>query len=664
MRQVVSGFAQVVRGGRAIHDYDCSGHFCARHPRSAMGFDADRRTLYLMVVDGRSGASRGATLRELGDQMLALGAHAAVNLDGGGSSALWVRGAGVVNRPSDGNERVVANHLAVHASGDGQPGHCVDLGWERAAVDAPLFDAAGSTDVNGDGRADVCARTAAGVHCRLSTAEGFGATWATDPELGDAVGWADPSHSLTVRFADVTGDGRADVCARASAGMRCWPATGDGFADAALVGPPWSDAEGWDAPGRYASIRAADVDGDGRADLCARGADGVDCHLSTGAGFGPALAGPRYSDATGWNQARFTGTLRFGDVDGDGRHDLCARGAAGVRCYISDAALFDTWIPGPEWSDEAGWGRAPYWSTLRLGDLDGDDRDDLCGRGPEGVTCHLSVGDGFGPPIAGPRLTDDSGWADPSNYGTLRLGDVTGDGRADLCARGNAGVVCWPFEGAGFGASIEGPRWSDDAGWFRQGRWATVRLADLNADGALDVCGRGGEGVRCADAAGGGFGALRAGPAWADRVSWDRLPYWGTVHVAGGGPLPEPDTGVAPEPDAGTPFEPDAGRRVDGGVEVDALPVGSEDAAAGARDAGIEAIEDAAKDAGPARPAPPSLDGGPLADGAAPRSGEADHMGGCQLDGSGPGGPVAWWLVLGLAGLLRRWRDAAPSSTR
>ncbi|MGV3625818.1 MAG: thrombospondin type 3 repeat-containing protein, partial [Archangium sp.] len=37
------------------------------------------------------------------------------NLDGGGSSAMFVRGQGVVNRPSDGTERVVANHLAVFA---------------------------------------------------------------------------------------------------------------------------------------------------------------------------------------------------------------------------------------------------------------------------------------------------------------------------------------------------------------------------------------------------------------------------------------------------------------------------------------------------------------------------------------------------------------------
>jgi hypothetical protein len=53
------------------------------------------------------------TTVELGRFMLDLGAHSALNHDGGGSSDLWLRGRGVVNRPSDGAERVLTNHLAV-----------------------------------------------------------------------------------------------------------------------------------------------------------------------------------------------------------------------------------------------------------------------------------------------------------------------------------------------------------------------------------------------------------------------------------------------------------------------------------------------------------------------------------------------------------------------
>jgi exopolysaccharide biosynthesis protein len=90
-----------------------------RHPRTAAGVSHDGRELLLLVVDGRQpGWSIGATLPELAQMMLGAGAWHAINLDGGGSSALWHRDreatAGrVLNRPSDGRVRPVANHLGV-----------------------------------------------------------------------------------------------------------------------------------------------------------------------------------------------------------------------------------------------------------------------------------------------------------------------------------------------------------------------------------------------------------------------------------------------------------------------------------------------------------------------------------------------------------------------
>lgn len=77
--------------------------FQAAHPRTAAGVSADGRTLYLLTIDGRQiGWSNGATLRETGAWMRFIGAHDALNLDGGGSTTM-VRaqdGHGVLlNRP-------------------------------------------------------------------------------------------------------------------------------------------------------------------------------------------------------------------------------------------------------------------------------------------------------------------------------------------------------------------------------------------------------------------------------------------------------------------------------------------------------------------------------------------------------------------------------------
>lgn len=113
---VLSARERVLLGGRprlspwVEHD----GH---RHPRTGLGLSADRRTLWLVVIDGRSRSSAGATVEELAETLRSLGASDGVKLDGGGSSAMFVRGRGVINHPSDGRERVVANHIAVVRAG-------------------------------------------------------------------------------------------------------------------------------------------------------------------------------------------------------------------------------------------------------------------------------------------------------------------------------------------------------------------------------------------------------------------------------------------------------------------------------------------------------------------------------------------------------------------
>ncbi len=84
-----------------------------RHPRTAVGYSRDGRTLYLLTVDGRSTASVGMTLVELAEVLRRLGAWNAMNFDGGGSTTMVVGGA-VVNVPSDPTgERAVGNALLV-----------------------------------------------------------------------------------------------------------------------------------------------------------------------------------------------------------------------------------------------------------------------------------------------------------------------------------------------------------------------------------------------------------------------------------------------------------------------------------------------------------------------------------------------------------------------
>lgn len=90
------------------------------NPRTAMGVSADRRYLILLVIDGRQyGYSDGALDWETAEWLRQFGAWDAINLDGGGSSTMVMAdstGAPLcLNSPSDGQERVVAQHFGVYA---------------------------------------------------------------------------------------------------------------------------------------------------------------------------------------------------------------------------------------------------------------------------------------------------------------------------------------------------------------------------------------------------------------------------------------------------------------------------------------------------------------------------------------------------------------------
>jgi exopolysaccharide biosynthesis protein len=93
--------------------------FAARNPRTVVGLDSTGTQLTLLVVDGRRrGIASGMTFRELAAEMLSLGCTEAINLDGGGSSVMAVRDTEtgkmkILNQPSDGHERAVADVLGV-----------------------------------------------------------------------------------------------------------------------------------------------------------------------------------------------------------------------------------------------------------------------------------------------------------------------------------------------------------------------------------------------------------------------------------------------------------------------------------------------------------------------------------------------------------------------
>ena len=112
MPNVIQAGPMLIENGVPAHYEEGfkSAFTAARHPRSAVGINADGQWVF-MIVDGRNGMhSSGATLSELTDILRSQRVTHALNLDGGGSTELIVDGR-VYNIPSDGYERRISYGL-------------------------------------------------------------------------------------------------------------------------------------------------------------------------------------------------------------------------------------------------------------------------------------------------------------------------------------------------------------------------------------------------------------------------------------------------------------------------------------------------------------------------------------------------------------------------
>ena len=112
--------AEQKAGSKIRTHYTSAQFYDRRHPRTAIGTD-DEGNIYLVVIDGRfKGQADGASIFETAFICHLLGMTDAINLDGGGSSALWAEETGVINHPRDNKkfdhegERVVPNLIVVY----------------------------------------------------------------------------------------------------------------------------------------------------------------------------------------------------------------------------------------------------------------------------------------------------------------------------------------------------------------------------------------------------------------------------------------------------------------------------------------------------------------------------------------------------------------------
>lgn len=114
VNHIISGGPYLVKKGQVYVDMTEQklGSIGGRNPRTAVGYTADNN-LIIVTVDGRESRSVGMTLFELANFMKSLGCYNAMNLDGGGSTVLYINGR-VVNHPQVQGGIALSNALTLN----------------------------------------------------------------------------------------------------------------------------------------------------------------------------------------------------------------------------------------------------------------------------------------------------------------------------------------------------------------------------------------------------------------------------------------------------------------------------------------------------------------------------------------------------------------------
>lgn len=114
VKHIISGGPYLVKNGEVFVDMTEQkfGAIGGRNPRTAIGYTADNN-LIIVTADGREETSVGLTLMELGAFMKSLGCVNAMNLDGGGSTVMYVNGK-IANNPTTRGGIALSNALALN----------------------------------------------------------------------------------------------------------------------------------------------------------------------------------------------------------------------------------------------------------------------------------------------------------------------------------------------------------------------------------------------------------------------------------------------------------------------------------------------------------------------------------------------------------------------
>jgi hypothetical protein len=181
---------------------------------------------------------------------------------------------------------------------------------------------------------------------------------------------------------------------------------------------------------------------------------------------------------TAWSTANSWINVFTADVNGDGFDDLVGRNATTGAWQVSvNQSGTGTYVTN---SSFGAWSAAVTWADVHVGDVNGDGKADIVGRVASSGDWWVAISNGTSFASAlWLTWTPAAGWVD------VFVTDMNGDGRSDVIGRNSANGQ-WNV-GLSTGSSFSNSVW---ATWATFVNWVDVRVGDVNGDGKSDVAGR------------------------------------------------------------------------------------------------------------------------------------------------------------------------------
>ncbi|WP_088889262.1 FG-GAP-like repeat-containing protein [Leptolyngbya ohadii] len=268
---------------------------------------------------------------------------------------------------------------------------------------------------------------------------------------------------------DFDGDGRAEILVTSPWGISIFKLSGNTITVPAIAanGTRFGDWLLNTADNRFSPI--GDVDGDGKDEILVTSPWGIGILKLSGNTLTAIMMAPNGTRFGGWllNTAD-NHVVTAADLDGDGRAEIVITSPWGIGVLKLSGNTLTAAMMAPNGTRFGGW----LLNTLdnRIGpaaDLDGDGRAELLIASPWGIGVLKLAGSTFNVPMMAPNGTRFGGWLlNTADNHFDSLVDFTGDGRDDILVTSPWGIGIFRFTGNSFSVPMMAPNGTRFGGWL------------------------------------------------------------------------------------------------------------------------------------------------------------------------------------------------------